>query len=96
MVIGILGPFVFAFGLLLNIWRSYIATILWDWFIIPVFSAPSLSIWQFWGIMLLWQLMRPSELSYKSTEKAIYAILDAIVNPIILLLIGYLIKSWML
>jgi hypothetical protein len=36
----------------ITVWYAFAATILWGWFIVPVFSAPALNVWQMFGVIL--------------------------------------------
>jgi hypothetical protein len=40
------------------VWYAFAATILWGWFIVPVFSTPALNVWQMFGVMLFIGMMR--------------------------------------
>lgn len=84
-------------GTIMNGWAL---TVLWIWFIIPVFNLPTLSIIQAIGIgMVVTFLTRHSinkEEAAKDTGAAIWtAIVSAVIVPLLTVGIGYIISLFL-
>jgi hypothetical protein len=85
------------------LWVSFVATYLWEWFIVPVFHAPSLGVLQMWGIFLFIGLvfpsLTPSAESGKDNDdgwKAAALLVKAIVGPLVALVTGYVLRFFLM
>lgn len=83
----------------ITLWFAFAATILWGWFIAPVFNVPHLTLAQMWGICLTLSIMRPRPVFTKKDERPYEwgTICRTIVFvPAIAIGIGYVIKFWIM
>lgn len=88
--------------LLAIVWRSFwiglTLSVLWGWFVAPVFALPVLTTWQAYGIALAYRFMRGFEANKKTEESFGATIARAAVAPPITtgltLCVGWLVKSW--
>lgn len=77
------------------IWRGYVLTILWAWFIVPVFHLPVLGVVAAIGISLVvtfltFQFPEPNPEDNRSVgEKTAHSIVMSLVWPAIALLSGW-------
>lgn len=55
VIIGIIAIFALAFGLLC--FEVWIAMLLWNALLIPMFGAPEITFWPMWGIILLCNIL---------------------------------------
>lgn len=75
-----------------GLYFGWVLSILWGWFIVPVFlSMPTLTVFQAWGIGLVFNLMfnRPSPDKSKSSW-----IVALIITPLSILLTGYFLRGY--
>ncbi len=86
----------------LALWRSYVAKILWAWFVVPVFvSAPALTTQQAYGVMLGIALFGSnpavsSDDKLNKNEKLVKEILGYVIGaiyPLILLGVGWIVQG---
>ena len=80
------------------LWKSYVITILWAWFVTPYFHLPTLSVWLVYGLTTLLSLVK-SDMTVKKEPDAInwkssYAMF--VIGPALSLGIGYLIHHYAL
>lgn len=76
-------------------WQAYVATVLWGWFITPVYGVQSPSIYTIGGVLFLWSLIRDTPPRAKSDDKwgdFLWAVSSAIVVPALLLGIAWVWK----
>jgi len=78
-----------------SLWRGYVLTVLWGWFIVPVFHLPALGIVVAIGIAMVVGFLtyqhppeNPAD-TRSASEKFSAAIAIAIVHPAMFLLIGW-------
>jgi len=83
------------------LWVAFVATYLWEWFIVPVFHAPSLAALQMWGIALTLGILLPSVTHPTATSekqddddfgKVAAPLVKAILGPLVALVTGYIIR----
>lgn len=88
--------FVCIWASLLNGW---VLTKLWSWFIVPVFSAPQLSIPAAIGLYLVVSFITHQYIKDEEDEEFILKTARAFgfstFRPLVALLIGYIVKMWM-
>ena len=83
-------------------WYAFVAVYLWDWFIVPIFNAPHLTVLQMWGICLTLNVIRPysQQPPPKDDEHWIVGLSGPlggmIVGPLAALGMGYAIKFWLM
>lgn len=76
---------------------AWAASLLWGWFIVPIFGAPSLSILQMWGVCLTLNMMRPRiSLEKEGTDGWQIGLFSLVCGPPIAVGFGYAIKFWWL
>lgn len=81
----------------IGLYLAFIASVLWDWFLVPFFNLPSLSVWQMFGVMLAVVALRPRLRIYKEERKLDWkriAMLPFV--PLFILALGAIIKFWIL
>lgn len=81
-----------------SFWTGLTLSILWGWFVAPIFALPVLTTWQAYGIALAYRAMRGFEGGKKAEEEFGAAIARAIFTPPfaagLTLGVGWLVKSW--
>lgn len=79
-------------GMLL--WKGYVLSILWDWFIVPVFHVSSIGIPLAIGITIVFNLL--TNHNYRTEEgKEWEVIFKAFLGPLFLLGIGWVVKQFL-
>lgn len=79
-----------AIGVMAALWQAYAMTMLWDWFIEPVFVVSSPSVLPMWGLLLFVSL--PFARYRETNTKDMAGILTfAFVAPAVSILFGWLI-----
>lgn len=83
-------------GILFN---SYVLSVFWGWFVMPLFDVPSITSLQAYGLMLIASLLKgytPQKSENKSTAEALGTLVAmATVTPAIGLLVGYIVHLFM-
>lgn len=74
--------------------RGFVLSTLWQWFVIPTFGLAPLSIPVAIGIGLILSFTTHQSMDESSKNKS-EKLFDAIVNPLIVLLIGWIITLFM-
>jgi putative Mn2+ efflux pump MntP len=95
---GIVG--VFALLALSSIWKGYVLTVLWSWFVVPTFGAPLLTIAPAIGLaMVVGFLTHQSDATKTpegdSSERFMRAVAHALVMPLLVLGIGWVVRQFM-
>lgn len=80
--------------------RGYALSILWGWFVVPVFGLPRLSVLQAIGIAMVVGFLTHQTDEYKDNDKStkermIEAVILAILTPLFALFFGYIVHSFM-
>ncbi|MBH2008236.1 MAG: hypothetical protein I8H71_00915 [Xanthomonadaceae bacterium] len=79
-------------------WAGLAVSVMWAWFIVPVFGLPALSIAQAYGIVLLVGLMTAKEKTEKDSGSFAAVLgkgfLRTSLVPALVLLVGYIVKAW--
>lgn len=86
-------------ALAVGLWYAFAASMLWGWFIVPVFGVPVLGVWQIFGIMLFLSALRPKiDLNAREEgwERASVAFTAALAAPALSLGVGAVIRFWVL
>ena len=84
-----------------SIANGFVLSVLWGWFVVPLFEVPSLTITQAIGFsmvvsFLTYQYNDSDKKEEKSlAERIVYLILLAIMRPVIVLAISYIVHLFM-
>ena len=96
MVVVFLGLFVFEF-----LWYGYALSLLWAWFIAPIFGLPALTITQALGVAIVVGLLThqamPNDSNAHTTaiDKLIPAVITLIFRPLMAIICGWIVHSFM-
>lgn len=71
-----------------TLWKAFVGIKLWEWFIVPNFSAQDLTLPQMVGIMCLFSLLTHQYIP-KSSKQIYSSVFIDFLSPLILLLIGW-------
>ena len=96
-VLGIIVGF-FAFAFVSACWSGYVLSILWGWFMVPVFHLPTLSIPTAIGIALVIGYLTKQDMSNlkKEEDRKWYSVLfEAFMRPAVSLLVGWIVKQFL-
>jgi Na+(H+)/acetate symporter ActP len=90
---------VVAIVLFSTIANGWVLSILWEWFIVPVFGLPSLSVPTAIGIAIITSMLT-SKIAYKDKDKQemmdnVAALVGVLLSPFITLLFGYIVHLYM-
>lgn len=90
----------FTLGFMVGLYaiQGWVLSILWAWFIVPMFNLPPLGILQAIGITLVVGLLTGS--AYKAPQnkengERYAAIVTAVIGPFVVLLVGWIVHSLM-
>lgn len=89
---------IFVILILNSLINGWALSLLWQWFIVPVFSAPVLSLGQAIGVamvvsFLTYQYIDTQESTKSTAEKFILAVMMTIMRPVGAVLFGLVIKA---
>lgn len=93
-IISILSsPFIY-------VWRGYVLTILWGWFIVPTFGIKAITIPQAIGLSLIvsfltYQASKSVFADEEEPKKSILQVILSFIIPATCLLIGWIVNHWM-
>jgi len=59
---------VFALGLVVSFYTTFVLENLWNWFAVPALAAPQISYWTAYGFVLLIRLLFDKDATYKDQE----------------------------
>lgn len=78
------------------IWSGYVLSVIWRWFMVPLFGLPVLSIPAAIGIDALVTLVIPSQKPSKDTEQSTWsAIITGILKPLVMLGVAFIAKLFL-
>jgi hypothetical protein len=76
--------------------QGWVLSIMWGWFIVPLFHLPPLSILQAIGLTLVVVLLTGSaSKTAQTSEERVTNIATGVIGPFIALLVGWIIHSMM-
>ena len=82
-----------------TLWKAYVLTILWAWFMVGQFNAPALSIPSAIGVSLVVSLLTASSPAVNDTrtaaEKTAAAFSFVVIFPALILRVGVIAKQWL-
>jgi len=78
-------------------------SVLWRWFIVPIFALPTLTMWQAYGIALTFSALSGHTEAEKSADGSTPEVIEsvgkiiaiAVIHPAALLVIGWIVRSLM-
>lgn len=77
-----------------SLYFGWAASILWGWFVVPVFGLPPITVMQAWGITLALSMLRPKINMSKSESDFPSGLLAVVIAPPLSVGFGYAIKFW--
>jgi hypothetical protein len=100
-IIGCLGILVSVIGVIVisSIMYGWAISILWRWFVVPLFDAPNLSILEAIGLSLTIGVFTtryrdtPNSKSNTIADITASIIAYSIINPVVIVIIGYVVKG---
>lgn len=93
MVLAVLiMPFLMLLILPISLWFGWAASVLWGWFVTPVFGLPQITITQAAGISLILALLRAKLASPKDETSLSVKALVIIVAPPLSVAMGWILK----
>ena len=95
---GLVG--VIALAALASIWKGYVLTVLWAWFVVPIFGLPVLSLAPAIGISLMVSfLTHQSDATTAKegtpTDRFAKSVSHALIAPAVVLGIGWVVNQFM-
>jgi len=52
-----------------NIWEAFVLTLLWAWFVVPIFHLPELALWTAFGLSIVVSLLTHQSPSRRKGEE---------------------------
>jgi uncharacterized membrane protein SpoIIM required for sporulation len=91
---------VLALMVLSSMWKGYVLTVLWAWFLVPVFGLPALAIAPAIGLALVvsfltYQSDASKEPEGEFSERMAKAVAHALLMPAFVLGIGWVVRQFM-
>lgn len=82
------------------IWKGYVLTVLWQWFMVPTFALPVLRLPAAIGVALTihyltYQVLFCEDPEKDSTVRTVRSLFVALVGPAFALLMGWIVNHWM-
>ena len=82
------------------IWSGYVLTVLWGWFVVPVFALPALRLPEAIGVSLIVHFLTAGRINTNKADKSLAQLFGeasvwALVRPLFGLLFGWLVHLWM-
>lgn len=78
-----------------SIWSGYVMTVLWSWFIVPVFALPMLGLAQAIGVKLLCNMILAKVPSNDKSDGDFARVVGyAVLVPLLALTIGWVVKQF--
>jgi len=90
-MIFVIGLAAFLVAVLLE---GYVLSVLWGWFIVPVFSAPRLTVAYAIGLALLVGMLTHRVRKPEDTPETPFFLAMSVINPVIFLVIGWIVKAF--
>lgn len=101
LILGILIliPIIALMVIPVALWRGYVLSVLWGWFIVPTFNAPAIGVVTAMGISLVvgmfaYHRSQKTKEGEKDTTVSDY-LLNGFVSPAIALGVGYVLTHWL-
>ena len=90
-VVGVLIGIALFAGMI--IWSAYAMTVIWNWFIVSIFNIENINIAQAVGIMLFVSLINKRRPKSNPDYWSDFAFI--IINPLVVLIVGWIAKGFM-
>ena len=77
--------------------RGWALSVLWNWFAVPLFGLPALTVWAAYGLVLLLHVAYVVYIPVKderSDKEKVVGFFGALVQPLIGVLLGWFVKGW--
>lgn len=84
----------FALAAIGGLWWSYVSTVLWGWFVVPL-GLPAIGLWHMYGLRMFYSLFMGFQRNPKEQESVSSAIAGVILGPMFVLLFAYIAKQFM-
>ncbi len=89
---------IFAAAIVATIWGGYVLSVLWGWFMVPIFALPALSIAQAIAVKLTVRVITYTDYTTAKKgddEKEVWLdIIKAFFIPLVVLGLAWIIKQW--
>lgn len=79
------------------VWAGLALSVLWAWFVEPLFGVPGIGLWQAYGLMLVCTALRGWSCMQHVRNSQTAAFLVVVQPPLVcglLLLVGWCVQSW--
>lgn len=80
------------FSAIAVIWEGFVLSVLWSWFIVPVFNAPALRVPYAIGLAIVVSVLTSKSRKSGDVPDAAEAILNSLIGCAFFLLIGWVVK----
>ena len=81
----------------LSLVQAWSITLLWQWFVVPVFSLPILSYAQALGLAYTYNAIKGATASYQNHEyDSTKTLLNGLLNPLTMVFFGWIVKTFFL
>ena len=80
------------------IWRGWVFTVLWGWFVVPLFGLPALGLSQAIGLMLVINYLtfhKPQPDERSLIEQIFYGAAWVALYPAMVLLVGWIVQGFL-
>jgi hypothetical protein len=99
LIMPIMAPFIYLAVLPFTFYRAWILTILWRWFVTPVFNYPNLQLGYAFGFLLIINFLKSASLNTSKTkfskDKTAMVLACEIILPICTLIVGWAVKTFL-
>lgn len=83
-------------GIIGIMWSGYVLSIVWGWFIVPIFHLPPLTVAQAISVSLVFGLFRSHTSCAKDKDEPSWApLLTAFLAPLLVLAFGAILRHWL-
>ena len=77
-------------------WSGYILSILWSWFMVPIFGLPVLSVPAAIGVTIVFgYFIRGVSMATAKKDEFTETIVTAFLTPLVFLFMGWIVKSFL-
>lgn len=88
----------FAISVVATMWRGYVLSVLWAWFIVTALHAPMLGVAQAIGVSIVVALLThqaPPKDEGEFMERMIHAIALGVLGPLVALAVGWVVRGFL-
>lgn len=99
-MIFLLGTFMYLLALVLcTLWKGYVVSVMWGWFIVPLFGVPPLAISHAVGVSFLVSILTLYQVNDEKgklmSERLIASIFFSATYPLLVLIAGWITKGYL-